>query len=140
MKDLVKLRSLTEFKYQVSQNDLRRLIQEEQRLRSELRSISEQAKAVDRDTATRMGAIGADVVWHAWVGRMREQINLELAKVLAKKERHLANARREFSRVLVTRELVEKTQQAARKEGAKAQLRKSIETSLIVSGALTPPS
>lgn len=131
MKDLRKLLILTELKYQASQNDLRVLVQEEQRIRNEIARLTENAHQVDAGTADRMGAIGADVIWHAWVGRMKKQLNQQLAQVLAKKERYLTVARREFSRVLVARELKTKHEFETEKSVAKAKLEETVETSLI---------
>lgn len=130
MKDLEKLRVLTELKYQASQNDLRLLVQEEQRIRQDIDRLNESASDVDRETANRMGAIGADIVWQSWLGRMRKQLNTQLAQVLAQKERHLTKARKEFSRVLVARELEQKASEDARKIDRNLRLEKAIESSL----------
>lgn len=131
MKDLDKLTSLSELKYEMSQVELRQLKAEEQRIRGDLTRLSENARSVDGDTKMSMEFIGADVVWQAWVGRMRTELNTQLAQVLAKQERHLARVRKEFSRVQVARELKTKVETEWSKDQSKKELEKAIGASLL---------
>lgn len=131
MRELEKLSALTELQYQTGQQELRALTQEESRLRRELERLKAQNREVDAVGVNIMNSVGADILWRSWVGRMRTQLNTQLAQVLSKKERFLARARRDYSRVLVTQELAEKQVMKTRAAKAKKTLGETIETSLM---------
>lgn len=66
---------------------IRSVLAEESDLRGKLRQLDEQI-AENRSTGANnhaMQVIGASFLWQGWTMRMRGQLNLELAQVMAKK-------------------------------------------------------
>ncbi len=124
MSGLPQIQKLTEIKYQREQHLFKSIVAEETALRGELARLNEQEQAARQgDDETRpMRSIGADVIWLAWVGRAKTQLNLQLAQVLARKEHHLAAVRRAYGRVLVAGELCENEKKGRQTERAKRQM------------------
>lgn len=130
MNDLSKLRSLTELKYQSGQAKLQKLLEEEARLRSDIERIRGHTSEAIRSGSGGMGAIGADVAWFACAEKMKAELNIELARVLAKKEQHLTKAKKEYARVLVTRKLETNEAEQRFKSQTSKVLRNAIEVDL----------
>lgn len=130
--DLADLAQITQAKYAQRQQNLARLNAEEKRIRDALARLSDMDKS-NRTTAPDvipMRAIGADVLWHGWMGRSKSALNMELARVLAVKEHHVAEVRRAYGKVLVVDELRDQQRADRRKDTQKAQLERAINQSL----------
>ena len=88
------------------------------------------AEAVDANGMTEMHSVGADILWRAWVARMLTQLNTELAQVLARKENCLAQVLRSFSRMNVTVQLAEKSEEQEKTKRNKIALNRAISSDL----------
>ena len=114
--------------YDQQQQNFGKIIAEETTLRRELQRVDqmdlEARIAVQSDIGMR--AIGSDVIWQSWVGRTKTQLNLELARVLAIKEQHLAAVRKAYGKVMVVEALI--TQENAVEK--KAQQKRALDTTI----------
>lgn len=119
LNDLTMMRQLVDMKYQQQQESFARLLAQEGSLRTSLRQLDAHLTASRSSDDTPQKAIGADVVWQAWIGRKKRELNLQLAQVLAVKERHVAQVRLAYGKVLVTKDL--QTQLAKELKQKKAQ-------------------
>jgi len=122
LSDLAVMRNLVEIKYRREQESFARLMIQENRLRAALKQLETQLRESRASGDTSQRAIGADVLWQAWVGRKMRDINMQLAQVLAVKERHIAQVQRAYGKVLVTDELFNGVDQDNRKKKAQSQL------------------
>ena len=124
--DLSGLLNLVEMRYAAQNRAFQEIVAEENSIRAELQKISAQDRAADVAQGTEMRAIGADVIWKAWVGRSRRSLNMRLAQVLAKKEHHLRQIERAYGKVLVTRELLENQVQSETNSAQQSQLETAV--------------
>ena len=104
---LTEMERLLEMKFQRKQHVFSKVVAEENRLRAQIRQLDEQARDAAQTTGQPLRAIGADVIWKAWVDRTKTSLNLELAQVLAQKERLRGTVRKEFGKVQVSRHLIQ---------------------------------
>ncbi|KIN74574.1 hypothetical protein [Sulfitobacter guttiformis] len=107
LSDLAMMQKLVDVKYRQQQESFGRLILQENRLRSSLRQLDEnlaESRAIHDEP---LRAIGADIAWQAWVGRKKRELNLQLAKILAVKERRISQVRKAYGKVLVTNSLID---------------------------------
>ena len=81
-----------------------------------------------------MRAIGADVVWRAWVGRTKTKLNLELAQVLAQKEVMLRDVRKDFGKLAVCQKLKQMELKNSKMTAQKKALAVSIQSNLFSNG------
>ena len=128
--DLKHLQTLSEMKYQHSQKALSDLINRENELRRELermRALLQKTQAQDPEDA-QLRAVGGDIIWLKWLGRVQKELNMSLAGVLAQKEALLAGHRRATGRKIVTEGLSQQTELANRQAKQKAQLKSVIES------------
>ncbi len=104
---LAALVRVTELRFQKEYDAVRALIEEEARLRGDLAKLDRQSMAVgsggDADQAMR--TIGADILWQGWVARTRRDLNMQLARVLARKPHVMDRVRKAFGRQEATRHL-----------------------------------
>ncbi|MGB3245613.1 MAG: hypothetical protein WBB25_13845 [Sulfitobacter sp.] len=116
-RDLDDLLQITRARYQHRQQSFAKVIAEESRLRNELTRLDEMNRSTEtpQTAQTEMRAIGADVIWLAWLGRAKSALNSQLARVLAVKENHLSEVRRAYGKVLVVEELQSKLMAEQRK-------------------------
>lgn len=119
MTQLQELVDITEALYLKEQAAVQDILSQEAALRSKLAEIDQQVrKARDELSGIEpMQSIGADVVWQAWVGRAKYQLNTQLAQVLAQKEMVMDKVRRAFGKTLIASELAQaesKTKHATR--------------------------
>jgi len=120
--DLDDLAGLTGMLYRVEQARMQTLTQEETRLRHALKVLEERRKsalALPPDALQAPRRIGADLLWQSWVARNREEINRQLALVLARKARQLDALRRAYGRDQATQSLSRQDQ--ATRNQAKAR-------------------
>lgn len=119
LEKLNKMHRLVRASYDQHQQSFGKILAQEAALRRELRRVDQ----MDRDARARvqedvsMRTIGSDVIWQSWVGRTRTRLNLQLSRVLAVKEQHLAIVKKAYGKVLV----VEKLIQNVKKDQAKAR-------------------
>lgn len=109
MKQMQELVDITEALYLKEQAAVQDILSEEEALRSKLAEIDQQISKA-RDDISRidpMQTIGADVVWQAWVGRAKTQLNTQLAQVLARKSLVMGKVRRAFGKTLIASQLAQ---------------------------------
>ncbi|MEP2532367.1 hypothetical protein [Shimia sp.] len=103
------LADITNLQLELSQNALASLLSEERRLRAMLADLS---RDVERGQKTLLSddsykAIRGDHNWNQWVGRSRLALNLKLAKLLARKELAIKEAKKAFGKAEVLNKLVD---------------------------------
>tara|TARA_R110000787_G_scaffold255641_1_gene360988 strand:+ start:108 stop:500 length:393 start_codon:yes stop_codon:yes gene_type:complete len=96
------IQKLVEVKYRKEQDSFLRLIMQENRLRASLRQLDLHLEQSRECQDVELKSIGADVVWQAWGGRKKRELNMQLAQVLAVKERHISQVRKSYGKVLVS--------------------------------------
>ena len=107
--------------YQARLARLRTVLAEEGRLRRELADLDGHRlrnAALPAPDMAGLRAVGAEVLWQGWVGRMRADLNARLARVLAQKEAQMDALREAFGRAEAARGLLEDARVAARKQAA----------------------
>lgn len=124
--DLKTLRDLNELRYRKHQEKLRAIQAQEAQLRAQFAEVEAHDVAAADQNRLIMGAIGADVLWKAWVGRSKRELNMKLARVLSSKAQHLADAKREYSRVLVSQDLYKTARRDAVRRDTKKRLDETI--------------
>lgn len=129
--DLAMMQTLVEIKYRQQQESFSRLMMQENRLRASLSQLDQQLAESLSNGDTEQQAIGADVLWQAWVGRKKRELNMQLAQVLAVKERHIAQVRHAYGKVLVTDSLFEQVNAETKKKKAQSQLDRAISSMLL---------
>lgn len=124
---LTALVRLTDTLYRAEQAKMRDLTQKEARYRHELARLDrhrDETRALTAPGAEPMRRIGADLLWQGWIARNREELNRQLALVLAQKARHLTALQRAHGKYQATMALLER-QNAARET---TRARREIET------------
>lgn len=117
-------------KFQRKQHLFSKILMEEQRIRSQLTKLKEEERKSEQSYDDQIKAIGADVIWKAWIHRTRVRLNLELAQVLAQKENLLSSVRSEYGKLLVSRELMSEAKKTKVKQRQGRLLDAAIESSL----------
>lgn len=130
VKNLAMMQQLVEIKYRQQQESFARLIVQENSLRASLGQLDMQLAQSRKNPDAQQNAIGADVLWNAWVGRKKRELNMKLAQVLAIKERHIAQVRRAYGKVVVTETLLTQATQEASQKRARSQLERAIASML----------
>lgn len=122
MADVTKAIYMTEFQ------KVQGLLEEEARLRKDLarlRAQSEQGRET-LQTDPSMQAVGADLLWQSWLNRTQRQLNMDLARVMARKLTAMDRVRRAFGKQSAVRSMLE-TRDRERREKAR---KKALETLL----------
>ena len=70
------IQKLVEVKYRKEQDSFLRLIMQENRLRASLRQLDLHLEQSRECQDVELKAIGADVVWQAWGGRKKRELNI----------------------------------------------------------------
>ena len=131
MSKFKELKAISDLKYGAVKRDLMAVVSEEQTLRQKLSDLNTHARAKENDaSAMAMKLTAADLAWSAWLEQARSDCNLELAKVLARKERFLARARLSFGKVLVSDSLNTKDSEARRRKKAAHTIEEVMSSSL----------
>jgi len=130
--DLKMLKTLSTLKYQHSEQAISGLLRRESELRSELERMSELARTtlVKDPEHSKMHAIGADVIWLKWVGKVQRELNISLARVLAQKETLMAQHRRANGRKTVAEALADRQEIKARETKSARQIQSAIDYSV----------
>ncbi|MEM9575679.1 MAG: hypothetical protein AAF999_01555 [Pseudomonadota bacterium] len=105
MKDLEQMLDL---RFRKKQMGYAKIVSQEARLREQLRKLDDQAREAERSQDHQLRTIGADVIWKSWLERTKRSLNMELAQIMAQKEALKAGVRREYGKLLVGREMLEK--------------------------------
>ncbi|WP_299966285.1 hypothetical protein [uncultured Roseobacter sp.] len=128
--DMKTLNQLTQAKYLARQQIFKKLLQREHAIRRELQRLDEQGRLSDKKASRGMKTIGADVIWKAWLGKTKTQLNMQLALILAEKEQHIRQVRQAYGKVLATEDLVEMLTEIQDKKRQKKMLEQAVEMSL----------
>ena len=105
LRQLRSIEKIFDLKFKKKQGAFIAVVQQENQLRSQLSKLETQFRESQIDGDQRMQAIGADVIWHSWVERSKKSLNMELAQVLAQKEKLLSNVKKDYGKLLISREL-----------------------------------
>lgn len=124
------LAQITRAGYDRERHKLQKILAEEAALRAELLRLDALNSQARLATDESQRAIGADVIWQAWVGRAKTQLNMKLARLLAVKEHHQNLVRKAYGKVLVADELLAKARQERKRKLAKQALLEAIDHSL----------
>ena len=118
MKQMQELVNITQVLYLKEQAAVQDILSKEAALRSKLAQIDQQVLQA-RDNARGvepMKTTGADVIWLAWVGRAKTQLNLQLAQVLARKLLVMDKVRIAFGKTQVARQMAQTDANTQRKK------------------------
>lgn len=94
-------------KYELEKARAQPVLDEEARLRSELRKLDQHEQlSRSQDQATDLlRPFGGDVLWASWLARQRRELNMELARTLAARAGHLHQMKQAYGRLLVAEQL-----------------------------------
>lgn len=118
--ELNELHRLLELKFKDRQKAFSEVVAAEQKLRAEVSRLDKMASATSRVQDGKMRAIGADVIWNAWLGRTKTGLNMELAQVLAQKDKLIRRVRKDYGKVLASEAMAE-AQKVARSKHLRSQ-------------------
>ena len=124
---LVEIEKILLLQFQEKQQVFAKVASEEDRLRSCLAKLDTQEKDAEQSNQHHHKAIGADIEWNAWLNRKRTSLNIDLAKVLAQKERLLESVRKSYGKVLVSQQLLVKENIVSNKLRQKYVLEAAVE-------------
>ncbi len=119
MSDLHKLKQITQAAYQVEQAKLKDVLQQEASLRQALANLDEKRRAASDLPSDQLAAprsIGADLLWQGWTQRTRQDLNIQLARVLVVKAEKAAALTHAFGRAEVVETLLKDEKTARRKD------------------------
>lgn len=114
---LADLADLTDALYQVELAKMHGLAAHEGKLRADLAALDQHHKQNLTLPAAQLFAprhIGADVLWHGWVGRSRTELNQKLALVLAQKAQMMKALRRAHGKYQAAKQMREDAQSKQR--------------------------
>ncbi len=117
-KQIAQLSKITNAVFQADLARLQAIATEEARLRAaqaELQAVVTESAALEPLDTLTLKQLGGDLLWKAWTGRKREDLNLKLAAVMARKLHAQDTLRRSFGKAEVARTL-EKDSEKARRE------------------------
>jgi len=110
---------------------MRRLAAEEARIRADLAALDagrRDAQALPAADLAGPRSVGADMLWQAWTGRARAQMQMRLARVLARKGEAMRGLQAAHGRCEAAENLRERTvkSQAQRRAGSRMALEQSL--------------
>lgn len=98
-KQLSGLVSVAEARFRHEQGKIAALVSEEQAVRGAINAIREAGANQPVQSPGALQLTGADVAWQAWSGQRIARLNIELAQVLSRKEREMAQVRKAFGQM-----------------------------------------
>lgn len=115
------LLGLEEAQFQLEQAKMQGILDEESVIRSSIAQFEDncrRARDAQVDASLAQGAFGGDVLWQRWVMRMRRDLQIELAQVLARKATMMRALAQAHGRKLSSQNLVNeaRTTQIATKQ------------------------
>ena len=128
--DLEHLVTLSDARYRREQQSIQRVLAEENRLRASLRQLDLHLQESRQNCDEAQRALGADLLWHGWVGRKKTQLNQQLARLLVIKEQHLKQVRHAYGKLLVSQRIRDDAKSVQRKKRRDAALDQAIETAV----------
>ena len=129
MNRIEELTALMEARYQRSQQPLKSITTRENQLREELEKLKLQLTSVHKHELhdhREMHSIGADVAWEKWVEKTRKALNLELATVLAEKQKHLTSVKNSFGKFKAVETIAFQVELKTKLEAQEKQLEQTI--------------
>ncbi|MEO9457572.1 MAG: hypothetical protein ABJI43_20910 [Roseobacter sp.] len=133
MDNLEELIALLKAQYQRSQLPLKSLTDRETQLRAELLILRNQMTEIHKqglNDEPEMRAMGADVAWERWVEISLTSLNLELVKVIAEKQNHLASVRINFGKFKAAESAQLQARLRAKRQMQKRDLEQTISSSI----------
>lgn len=103
---IAQMADVTEAVYMNEFQKIKVILAREASLRNSLAELRNQRNAAG---SQQMQAIGADLVWQTWLERSVQQLNMELAQVMARKLELLDRVRKAFGRNEAVRQLAQKS-------------------------------
>jgi len=119
------LRDIAEVRFQREIAQIGPILAEESRLREALARLERQ-KTSAREAFQKgheSQYLGADLMWELWVLRAQKDLNIELARVLARKARHMDAVRQAFGRKQALDEISARDKAELKDKRTKAYLR-----------------
>ena len=138
MKTLLQLEQLRSLK---SQKALAEIQAEEARLRRQIGTL-QQHRRNSHDTDPElmpMRAIGADILWQGWIDRTQADLNIDLARVLARKAPIVQRARKNIGRRETVSELKDHMQIADLRAEEKARLDTTLQIAAVQAALARKP-
>jgi hypothetical protein len=99
--DLNTLEALTEAQFRAEQAELEPILVEERRLRRSLADLDEKTyknATLPISDLTDLQRLGGDMAWRRWAAQSRTELQMQLARVLARKANKMAVVRQAFGR------------------------------------------
>ncbi len=134
LKNLAKLEKLRSLKSQIA---LQKIISEEVTLRTQIETLKEHRResySLDVSLNT-MRSIGSDVLWQAWIDRTQADVNMELARTLARKEPVMRQAKRDIGKKEVA-QAVERAQELEEKSAIETRSLNQLLNQAVILSAL----
>ncbi|KIC49632.1 hypothetical protein [Tateyamaria sp. ANG-S1] len=133
MDSLFALQQIANLKFRQSEGALAKVTNRENQLRAELKRLQDLARETHSQPASdaELRAIGGDIIWLKWLSDNQKRLSIELAQILAQKERLLATFRKELGKKSVTDELLTQSKSQARQKKAKKRLDQAVDISLV---------
>ena len=125
---LAQIAEVVNANYEREQRQFATLVAKENQLRFALNKIDNMRRSTDVPDASiaHMQAIGADVIWLAWVGRSKTTLNIQLAQVLAQKEHLQSAVRKAYGKVLVVHQMQDQARADINSKLTKTQLETAV--------------
>lgn len=108
--DFESLCEVTQALYRAEAARMAQVLQKENRLRSALARLEAQRatnEALPENDLDGLRQIGGDMIWQAWVGRKKAELQSELARVLARKGQMAGQLRRTFGKAQAIADMAE---------------------------------
>lgn len=123
---------MAEAKYLSRRQVYAEILAQENLLRAEFQRIAELDRPVraQSDRINEMRAVGADLIWRSWVSRSRTSLNLQLVRVLARKEQEKVAVQRAFGKLTALETLIRNEKRERKKTLVKAQMEVAIACTL----------
>jgi hypothetical protein len=127
MKNFEDLEKVSEINFLRAQEKLRPILVRESKVRNQLAKLDSQDRSSTAENGHAMSVIGADALWKVWLGRTRSELNYELARILAEKERMLAAVNKSYGKLLVSSKLAANHRVTLKRQHEKAMLQEVVE-------------
>ncbi len=115
------------------------VLAEERRIRMALSALDDathNAKDVHISETVELRRLGGDVAWQIWAGRRRKDLQIQLARVLARKGAEQQRLRKSFGRQSALEQVLEKSKQSQFRESLSRQPQMTTDLALLKSGSL----
>lgn len=120
MRDQIEeLAQLTDALYEAELNKMRLINAREARLRRDLAELENLRRRNQDLPTTQLNSVrqlGGDVLWQGWLARTREDLNTQLALVLAQKANLQAGLRRAFGKHVAAKEMLKEQTKVAKSQ------------------------